>query len=222
MYKSGAFVITLILCFSCATNKTNEDYAIRMLLNPKFPVTLGLRNGGPEQVRLLDNDGNTYITYWEVPDEQYAQFAETVANCRESLSDQHLFLSAYTIHEYDIGDIRPTLYKPFVSCILGQGYKSLPNEAYNPEYFELTFSRSQSTGDKFMPVGARFRIEKPNAAYKQVFEKVLSCDKKIISAGLGVNETYGYAYQSVSIEAYVEEFTLCMETSGYKVRPIPY
>lgn len=217
MVKLILCAMVLALSVSCAVNKMDEAFRIDILLNPKFPVALGLSDTGPSQAQLIDNDGNIYVTYWEVPEQGHEKFSKTVSICKDSLRDQRLFLSAYTIHDYEIEEIQPTLYKPFVRCIHKEGYKPLPNEAYPPEYFELSFSRTHSTKDNYIPVGSKFRIEKTNTPYIEAYKRALSCDREIISAGHGVNESYGAGYSSVSIETYIEEFQTCLESSGFKV-----
>lgn len=117
--------ITLLLCIitlqSCTKNINKQP--VTAYLQPVHTVTMGFNAQDYVPVELIDNDGNMYITYWDIKGVEQAGFNLTVKECRENIKSDRLFNKAIQVSEIKLTNIVPSLFKQFNSCILSKQYE---------------------------------------------------------------------------------------------------
>lgn len=209
------FVCFLSACTNVPEKKQND---VLILLTPEHPVSSGLTDANSTQSQLLDNDGNLYITYWDVSKDSAEEFKETEKSCENSLRDDMIFITATSIHDFNATNIRPSLYIPYVKCLLDNNYKLVDKEGFSPESYTLSFYRSHTTTYDYMPVGAMYSIVKKGARYISVYNDLLACEKSILDQGGGADESSTSYTKSVSIEKYVADFEECMTKKSYTIK----
>lgn len=207
--------LTLLLIGCTNTNKETQN-PISIILNAKHPVSSGVNDSKSVQTQLFDNDGNLYITYWDVSDTEISGFNDATKTCKESLEEFRIFSNIQSIHELDASKIRPSLYVKYVSCVYKSGYKLVDKEAFSPEYYTLSFFRTHSTNSNYIPVGSMYNIKKDGARYISVYNAVINCDSLIQKQGGGVEELTSGDFISVSIEKYIDDFESCLESKGFE------
>lgn len=215
-------LLICLMCFlnACMSVTKDKHSEIITLLTPEHPMTSGIHDTRSTQSQLLDNDGNLYIAYWDVPKDGKVKFKEVEKSCQNSIRKDRIFLNALSIHDFDISDIRPSLYVPFVRCIFNHDYHLIDKEGFSPDSYNLSFYRSHTTTSNYLPVGTTYNIVKKGSKYIGVYNDVVACEESILNQGDGVEDGFTNYTISVSIEKYVADLKKCMVQKSYIVKNI--
>lgn len=210
-------IITVVLSIHLIGCTTIHDASnIVIFLQPLHGVSAGIGVFENHQVRLLDDDGNLYVTYWDIDKETTEVFSERKLACMSDLNVNRIFGKAKPISEIDKSQLKSALYLPLVKCLYGYGYQLVDKDALLPSKFRLSLYRSHSTKDNYMPVGGMYILSKRGASYSDVYTSILRCDKKSKeNTNNGAEETYGSGFISVSIEKYADKIQQCLRLEGY-------
>ncbi len=207
-------MVLLIHLIGCTT--INDGSNIVIFLQPLHSASAGIGNFENHQVQLLDNDGNLYLTYWDIDKETTEVFLERKSVCMSELNVNRIFGKAKPISEIDKSQLKPVLYLPLVKCLYGHGYQLVDKDALLPSEFRLSLYRSHSTKGNYVPVGSMYILSKKGASYSDVYTSILGCDKKSKeNTNNGAEETYGSGFISVSIEKYADNMQQCLRLEGY-------
>jgi hypothetical protein len=208
-------LIFLVSTMACSSVPQQTVYDVDLLLTPEHPITSGLTEHKIEQVQLLDNDGNLYVTRWAVTSNEELGFHGVVSACKNKLREYRLFLNTHSIHEYGAEDIKPSLYVNFIKCLSAYGVSLVGKDGFVPESYKLVLSRTHTTRNNYLPVGNQLKIKRRGVQFRDVYMDVKRCDEKLRK--VGVEEEYNKSYLRVSIEGYVEQFELCLNKKGYEI-----
>lgn len=205
---------------SCST--VPIDSHVSVFLKPVHYASLALGANNVQQVQLLDNDGNMYITYWNVNALLLASFNGTVKNCRERIKAKRIFPGSIypgskSVSELSVDVIVPSVFKEFNLCIREGRYEHQYSDAFSPEKFQLSFFKGHSASDNYLPVGGSYHIYKKGSKFRDALIDVKKCkftlDK---SKKNGVSEIYTGGFVYVSIESYVIGMRECLIKDSYE------
>lgn len=189
---------------------------VEAYLQPVHTITAGFNMNKYVSVELLDNDGNMYITYWDVKDINKHDFNLSIKECRKEIQFKRLFNKNRQVSEIKISDIKPSLFKPFNSCLLVKQYEHKSSDAFAPDKYKLTITRAISSSGEYMPVGAKYYIFKNGVKFKGILLDVKKCELVINKMrNQGISETYSGFYSHVSIEGYANSMTSCLRNNNY-------
>lgn len=205
------FIITLQNC----TKNINKQ-PVAAYLQPVHTVTVGFNEQDYVPVELIDNDGNMYITYWDIKDVEQAGFDLSVKECRKNIESNRLFNKSIQVSEIKLTNIVPSLFKQFNSCILSRHYEHKYSDAFSPDKYRLSITRPISSSGEYMPVGAKYILTKKGAKFKGVVIDVKACELEINKTEKqGINEVNSVRYTHVSIESYSSSMMSCLRGKSY-------
>ena len=205
------FMLSLLNCAGVI-----EKQSVIVYLQPVHTVTTGFNEGDYVSVELIDNDGNMYITYWDVMDEKITEFNLSIKECRENIRSNKLHNKAIEVSDIKASDIKPSLFKKFNSCILSKHYEHKYSDAFSPTKYKLSIIRSISSAGEYMPVGAKYYVTKNGVKYRDVLVDVKECELIINKTEKqGIYEIHSVNYSHVSIEGYASNMTSCLRKRNY-------
>jgi len=207
-------MILLFLLQACST--ASLESPVSAFLQPIHKTFLSVNEQNYQTADLLDNDGNIYITYWQVGNESLKSFNDTLQECRESIKSKKILHNSTLISEINLEDIKPLLFKEFNLCIGKLRFIHKHSDAFYPEKFKLSIFRGHSTDGQYLPVGSVFYIYKKSTIFKDVLINVKGCEVDIKNTDRkGINEIISSGYSYVSIESYIDIMKLCLERHNY-------
>jgi len=210
--------ITILLCIvtlqSCAENIKNQPVAAYLL--PVHTLTTGFNEQDYIPVDLIDNDGNMYITYWDIKGVEQVDFNLLVKECRDDIKSNRLFSKAIQVSEMKLTSIVPSLFKQFNSCIQSKHYEHKYSDAFSPDKYKLSITRPISSSGEYMPVGAKYFLTKKGVKYKNVIIDIKECELEINKTeSKGIQEVHSAGYSHVSIEDYANNMKTCLRKDSY-------
>ena len=173
----------------------------------------------PRITNIVDNDGNLYVTYWDVPKPEKDKFKSNQISCKK-ITGPWLFNGwpVYIDHITE-KEIKPSNYKIFISCISSFGYEIRKSDGLLPRGYNIKISRPHSKRGQFTPVGGNIYIDGNRMKYLEVYNQLKSCNTQIKTrSGNPVVEQKFKGYIYVSIESYVEELITCATGNPYKIK----
>ncbi|MCW9047557.1 MAG: hypothetical protein OQK46_05705 [Gammaproteobacteria bacterium] len=210
------FIFLSSVIMSVSATSSSKDVSVYLL--PKHKTYIGINKDGYNYVELLDNDGNLYVTFWEINETLLTGFKSTVLQCRKQIKKKSLFNKALDVTDINLDNVKPSLFKEFNLCIRDKGYIHKSSDAFFPGSYQVSLSRSHSSTDRYMPVGGSYHITKKNSDFKSVLNGLKLCvDKtnhKYSSESYEENSTY---YSQVNIEPYANSLENCLKESAYVV-----
>jgi hypothetical protein len=218
--KPLAAITSLLGLCACSTIPTTPpiDTRVEIFLRPIHSVATGLQEEAGGQAQITDNDGNLYITYWDVDVTDYDTFDTRALACRDQFSEQRLFINALSIADFSVDDIKPSIYLPFIQCIHAQGYNLLNKEGYAPDEYRVTVSRAHSSHGNYMPIGGNYTLKKARVRYINVFQDVKACEAQALEDNQdGVVEEFSDGFVSASVEVFLDEMKDCLASRAYRV-----
>lgn len=190
-------------------------------LTPVHPDSVYQLANNMMQDSIVDNDGNMYVTVWDLGEKSSADFLAEQKICHQKIYTRMILDRAFDVSEIREEDIKPSVFKDHGTCIKSSGYTLREKNGFSPDKFKLNIFRSHLKSSTYMPVGAIFYLSKKSARYIDTFKSLNDCSakaKKLDKGGLV--EEYSDAYTYVSIKPYVDSVESCMKDAGYRVEKL--
>ena len=214
--KKFLYIIQLILVF-VLFQSADKDSNILTTLLPIHPPQMYFVKDNAIDTSILDNDGNLYLTTWDLGDKDPEEFKKTEEMCEKKIYPKTLIKQTTDISELSETDIKPSLFKENGQCFISQGYVLKAKNGFSPDKFKFTVSRSHAKSSFYMPVGGYFYIVKKQAKYIDVYRHVIQCKAEANQKGIEAEEIYDDSYSYVSIEAYFKFMKSCLTKIGYSI-----
>lgn len=193
------------------------DSHVSIFLQPIHYASLALSANGFQQVQLLDNDGNIYITYWDVNASLLVPFNNTVKNCRERMEAKKIFGHSKNVSDLNVDVIEPSMFKGFNLCIEEEGYAHQYSDAFSPEKLMLSFFKGLSASEDYLPVGGSYYIYKKSNKFRDALVDVKKCKSAVDKLqNNGGDEIHTGNFIYVSIESYIHSMRECLIRYSYK------
>jgi len=210
------FISVIITSFAPALSSEN----ISVYLQPKHKTYAGFNKHNYHYVELLDNDGNLYVTFWDISEATLNKFKMIVKQCREKIRERRLFNKAQHISDINTDSIKPSLFKEFNLCIREKDFIHKNSDAFYPGSYQLSIYRGHSTTGKYMPVGGSYKITRKNTDYKRVLSDVKICvDKTNHNNKSETYEMNSTHISQVNIEPFANSIETCLKDISYTVTP---
>jgi hypothetical protein len=207
----------LCLIFVVLQSSAPSDSATQIItrLSAVHPLKLYYSENNERQAFIVDNDGNMYVTKWDLGTKNSDEFESDISNCDKSV--YHKMILEHTLDFKDIKEeeISPSVFKEHGQCIMDRGYTLTEKGGFAPEKFKLSIIRTHSKSSTYIPVGTVFFIAKTHSRYIDVYKHLTWCDAQAKNNNLGIVEDYGNQYIQVSIKPYVDSIKLCFTEAGY-------
>lgn len=205
-----------VFMFGC--NHSRVDIPVLVFLDPIQAVETDLGQFEYDQVPLLDNDGNLYLTYWDIGRESVETFSEDITVCESAVVPQSLFRGALSISQIDVGQIKPSRYVPMLKCLYARGYQLKDKKAVLPLAYKVRLVRGHSSSNTYMPVGSTFHIVKDGENYLGAYTAVNVCKVRASRGNNGgIDEVIGSDFITVSIVTYVDIMKACLAEMSFKL-----
>ncbi len=196
--------------------KNNED--ISLTLHPLHKSGLSiLTEKTLREHRLLDNDGNEYITHWQVIEERIDAFKTSTKKCDVKYSKNRIFSQANLITSYQIENLRPSIFKAHTRCIAKEGFKLDYSEGFIPDSYLLRVYHSHSNTGQYLPVGGSISIIKKGIQFLDVYKDTKAC-QSITETSPKKNVVEQHTSDFVSVEVYFKTMLDCLNSKFYKTR----
>lgn len=206
------------LASSCASQKETQASQVRLKLSVNHPPVHEQVLVNHKIQAFVDNDGNQYVTYWKVEDNEEAMnaFSEVKKQCAERFKRApHLDLVT-PISELQESDLKPKNFITIVSCMKHYRYQMEKSEAFYPESFTFNISKSHTKRGEFMPVGVSYILKYKGKVYADVVGDLRGCSENASKYGAPEIRYYdNWVY--TSIEKYAESMTTCLAALDYTV-----
>lgn len=213
-------LVTALSVTSCATTTVNQGSKIALSLTPHHQeyYTFHEISDHEDVTKIVDNDGNLYVTHWALPELKNDQFKANELACTKSTGPWFFTGKPAFIDQIAKEDIRPSNYKSFAYCMIDHNYKINKSDGFFPKGYDVQVSRSHSNKGEYVPVGGTIYIEGNGKSYLEIYNNLKSCDDKIRKRlGMPVMEQEFNEIVVVSIETYFEELISCTTGKPYKI-----
>ncbi|WP_444995714.1 hypothetical protein [Aliikangiella sp. IMCC44359] len=208
----------LILIVLSGCTQKHLSTPITVLLKPIHSVSNVSEDLTLKFVELVDNDGNMYISQWELISLSDNDFSRGVEGCRNKLEKIKLFQTIITISNIDINQIKPSQYKKFTQCIADLKQPFISAQGYSPNKYLLSINRSHSMLGQYMPVGASYYLEQKGIEFKSLYQLTKQCHSQALTINKnGIDESYTGNYSQVSIKPYVEKLLKCLSKDSIHI-----
>lgn len=187
-------------------------------LTPVHPDSIYQLDNNTMQDSLIDNDGNMYVTTWDLGGKTSDMFLAEQTVCAQKIYEHMILDRAPDIHQIKEEDIKPSLFKEHASCIRANGYALKSKNGFSPDKFKLSIFRSHLKSSDYMPVGRVFYLTKKSAKYIDALRRLNHCSEQARKTDKEkAVEEYSDVYTYVSIKPYVESIESCMKEAGYTI-----
>lgn len=207
----------LYISFAFVLFQSAQDSNIHTMLSPVHPFQIYYTKDNAVDTSIIDNDGNMYLTTWELGEKKSDDFEKTQKMCEKKIHRKMIFMNTIDIGTISEDDIKPTLFKENGQCFISQGYGLKAKNGFAPDKFELAISRSHAKSSSYMPVGSSFFIIKKQARYIDVYKDVIKCKIQAEEKNIGAEEDYSDYYTYVSIKSYVDHMKSCLIDANYQI-----
>lgn len=210
----------LLLAFTLfqSSSQTNQAANISTRLTAVHPTALYYSGNNEVQTSIIDNDGNMYVTKWDLGNKSSADFEKDIKTCDKNFYPKMIVERALDFNEIKEDDIKPSIFKEHGQCIISHGYTLKEKNGFAPDKFKLSIMRTHSKSSSYIPVGATFYIYKSHAKYIDAYKQLTLCDTQAKKNNEGIEEEYGEEYISVSIRPYVNSIKTCFENADYIIQ----
>lgn len=221
-------VIVLVWMSACSTVPVNTPVKVVLTpvhkysaLKPKPKKIPGIRESDIGDSNLLDNDGNEYWQYWDLREKNRSEFRGVVEKCNGAVNKSKIQYNQRALTDINISDIKPSLYKKYVNCIINDGFEYVYGDGFSPVKYRMMISRGVKKYGKYVSLRGEFYLIKKGVYYQDVVKHVKACEKQIQnSKRKGVKDEYFRGYISVSIEPYAKFMMSCLGEYSYTIVPL--
>ncbi len=217
-FYMGYLLLAFVLLQS--SSQKNQAANISTRLSVVHPVGLYYLTNNQMQTSIIDNDGNMYVTKWDLGSKSLTEFEDDVKSCEKHVHDKIILGRVLDFREIKEDEIRPSVFKEHGQCIISRGYILKEKKGLGPDKFKLSTIRTHSKSSSYIPVGATFHISKSRARYVDAYKQLAICDSQAKNNNEGIKEEYGDEYISVTIKPYVDSIKACFENAGYAIEPV--
>ena len=215
------YIAYLILAFVLfqSSSETDSSTHIAARLTVVHPLQLYYSTSNERQAFIVDNDGNMYVTKWDLGNKSAAEFEADEKACTKELYQKMILERALDFNEIKEEDIKPSVFKAHGQCIMDRGYTLKEKNSFSPEKFKLSIIRTHAKSSSYIPVGVDFFIVKNHTRYLEAYKQLVLCDAQAKNNDQGVEEEYVEQYIRVSIKPYVDSIKTCFTDAGYTFEP---
>lgn len=217
MFRLKCF--TIILFFTvCSCTSVKPASKLQVGLFPVHKPAPPIASDGSITTKLIDNDGNLYVSNWKVKEGELERFEAIRSKCVSIIPVSIFSKGPPLIDKLSLDVVKPTNYKNFVSCISSHGYTMSSAQGFYPQGFNLYLNRTQNYEGQYMPVGGALFIDVKTKNYLEILTKAQKCDlitREELGSSVEDRSIGGFSY--VSIESYAETIMSCILGRKYNL-----
>lgn len=217
----SAILICLIILFFISSGCTTAPpgSAIKVSLKPVHDIVSPVHISGNLPAQILDNDGNLYVSYWNVDPSEIDRFTETVKACHAKIDNALFYSVPPSIDDVSADMLKPIYYKKFNSCIQQSEFSLAFADGFYPKGFNIYIYRAQNSDGSYLPVGGKYFLPTKSKKFEEMLSEVKECDASVqTQKDPGILEQNFSGFSYVNIEHYVESLMSCVSERPYKIR----
>ena len=221
LLKPFIFLLLLIFVFSCTRqSRIQQDNGIRYMVFTERNSQSTAPEILEEYFQFSDGDNISYETYWSLKDD-FENFSETSQNCYDQFAIRYNPNPWIIPSEIDVKQYSIKIHRQVISCIVDDGFTLVKADAFYPDYYNISISRTHLTNGQMLRIGFTMKAKKPGINYSTVMGDVRDCHTNVFKTNR-VEEIYTGTAVSVTIVPYAKEIVNCFQKKSYSLIYEPF